>query len=166
MKIGVFFGTSTGITEDIAHRIGDYIGATVHEITEGIDLFYEYDLLILGSPTWGIGDLQDDWMYVIDDIPNMDLSDKKVALFGTGDQEAYSDSFIDAIQLLYKKILKTKAKIIGFWDSKNNDYHFTESLALKGDKFMGLAIDEINQPDLTDDRIKRWCDQILEESKK
>lgn len=163
MKIGVFYGTSTGITEDIAHRIGDYLGADVHEITEGIDLFYDYDLLILGSPTWGIGDLQDDWMYVIDEIPTMDLSDKVVALFGTGDQEAYSDSFIDAIQLLYKKILKTKAKIVGFWDSKDNDYDFTASIAMKGDKFLGLAIDEINQPHLTDERIERWCEQIKKE---
>lgn len=163
MNIGVFYGTSTGITEDIAHRIGDYLGADVHEITEGIELFYDYDVLILGSPTWGIGDLQDDWMYVIDDIPDMDLSDKKVALFGTGDQAAYSDSFIDAIQLLYKKILKTQAKLIGFWDIEGNDYDFTASLAIKNNKFMGLAIDEINQPELTDDRIKRWCEQLKKE---
>lgn len=165
MKIGVFYGTSTGITEDIAHRIADYLGADVHEITVGLDPFYDYDLLILGSPTWGIGDLQDDWMYVIDDIPQMDLSGKYVALFGTGDQQAYSDSFVDALLLLHKKISKTKAKIIGYWDTKNNGYNFTHSIALKNDKFLGLAIDEVSQPELTDERIEKWCEQIKSEIK-
>lgn len=163
MKIGVFYGTSTGITEDIAHRIGDYLNADVHEITVGIEPFYDYDVLILGSPTWGIGDLQDDWMYVIEDIPQMDLSGKYIALFGTGDQEAYSDSFVDALLLLHKKVSKTGAKIVGYWDIENNGYTFTHSIAVKNNKFLGLAIDEIYQPDLTDDRIKRWCEQIKQE---
>ncbi len=165
MKTGIYFGTTTGTTEDIANRISNHFDdVDVIEVSEGIDTFNNYDLLILGSPTWGLGDLQDDWMACVDEIDDMDLSDKYVALFGTGDQASFSDSFIDAIDILYKKALKANAKIIGFTDI--DGYDFTDSLAVKNGKFICLAIDELNQPELSDERIENWCNQLKEEIEK
>lgn len=162
MKTGIYFGTTTGTTEDIANRISNHFDdVDVIEVSEGIDTFSDYDLLILGSPTWGLGDLQDDWMACVDEIDDMDLSDKYVALFGTGDQASFADSFIDAIEILYKKAEKANAKIIGFTDT--DGYDFTASLAMRNGKFVGLAIDELNQPELSDNRIEDWCNQLKEE---
>lgn len=162
MKVGIYFGTTTGITEDIANRIANqFDDVDVIEVSNGIDTFNDYDLLILGSPTWGLGDLQDDWMACIDEIDDMDLSDKYVALFGTGDQASFGDSFIDAIEILYNKITKAKGKLIGFTETEG--YTYTRSLAEKNGKFIGLAIDEMNQPELSDERIENWCEQLKEE---
>ena len=164
MKVGIYYGTTTGTTEDIAHRIADnFDDADVIEISNGIDGFPDYDLLIWGSPTWGLGDLQDEWMIYIDEIEDMDLSDKYVALFGTGDQASFSDSFIDAIEILYNKAKKANAKLIGFTDT--DGYEFTRSAAVKNGEFIGLAIDELNQPDLSEDRVNACCEQLKEEMK-
>lgn len=164
MKVGIYFGTTTGITEDIANRISQHFDdVDVFEVSNGIDTFEDYDLLILGSPTWGLGDLQDDWMACIDEIEDMDLSEKYVALFGTGDQASFGDSFIDAIELLYNKVKKAKAKIIGFTSTEG--YTYDRSLAEKNGKFICLAIDEMNQPELSDERIENWCIQLKEEVK-
>lgn len=90
MKVGIYYGTTTGTTEDVANRIAQYFDdVDVIEVSNGIDNFLDYDLLILGSPTWGLGDLQDEWMVCIDEIDDMDLTGKYIALFGTGDQEAF-----------------------------------------------------------------------------
>lgn len=162
MKVGIYYGTTTGTTEDIANRISTYFeDVDVIEVSQGIDNFLDYDLLILGSPTWGLGDLQDEWMIYIDEIEDMDLSNKYVALFGTGDQASFSDSFIDAIEILYNKVKKANAKLIGFTSTEG--YNFDRSTAVKDGKFICLAIDELNQPELSDERVENWCEQLKKE---
>jgi len=46
-------------------------------------------------------------------------------------------------------------------------FDFNESKALTKDKkyFVGLAIDDANEFDLTDERISVWCNQIRKEFK-
>ena len=38
-----------------------------------------FDNIILASPTYGMGELQDDWASVIDEVADMDFSGKVVA---------------------------------------------------------------------------------------
>jgi flavodoxin I len=45
----------------------------------------------------------------------------------------------------------------------NDGYDFTESKAVKNSNFVGLTIDEDNQSDLTDERVKIWVAQIKKE---
>jgi len=54
MKIGVFYGTSTGNTKGVASRIAAKIGADKCEDIGSIEpsAFAEYDTLIVGAPTW------------------------------------------------------------------------------------------------------------------
>ena len=65
-KIGLFFGSTTGNTQDIAERIQEAFGGddvvTLHEISEvEEDDFSNYENIIIASPTWDIGQLQSDW---------------------------------------------------------------------------------------------------------
>lgn len=109
MKVGIYYGTTTGTTEDVANRIAQHFDdADVNEVSNGIDDFLSYDLLILVRPTWGLGDLQDEWMACIDEIDDMDLSDKYVALFGTGDQEAFADTFLLMLLIYFIEKLKVQ----------------------------------------------------------
>ena len=39
-------------------------------------------------------------------------------------------------------------------------YDHTDSKSVAGGKFVGLACDEDNQPDMSEDRVKAWIDQI------
>jgi hypothetical protein len=161
-KVGIFYGTTTGVTEDIAHRIVDKIdGADIFNIDGNEDKLNDYDVLLLGASTWGFGDLQDDWQTVLDELSNLDLQGKKVGYFGTGDQGTFADTFIDALGIINDEIKKTGATIIG--QTSTEGYEFSESRAVVDGKFLGLVVDEINQPDLTDERIDAWVEEIQKE---
>ncbi|MEL6321921.1 MAG: flavodoxin FldA [Cyanobacteria bacterium J06626_14] len=165
-KVGLFYGSSTGKTADAAEQIQEALGGDstvdLHDISEksAADLA-EYDYLIIGCPTWNIGDVQDDWDAVIDDLDDVDFNGKTVAYFGTGDQIGYADNFQDAMGILEEKISGLGGKTIGLWSADGYDH--TESKAIRGDKFCGLALDEDNESDKTEERIQEWCSQIKSE---
>ena len=49
-KVGIFFGSTTGVTEDIAHKIAEKIdGAEVFNIDGNEDKLEDYDVLLLGT---------------------------------------------------------------------------------------------------------------------
>ena len=161
-KVGIFYGSTTGVTEDIANRIAEKIdGAEVFNIDGNVDELENYDVLLLGTSTWGFGDLQDDWQAVLDDLASLNLAGKKVAYFGSGDQGTFSDTFMDGMAIINEEISKTGATVIG--NTSTEGYEFNESRAVEGDKFLGLALDEVNQSDLTDERIDTWVEQIKKE---
>ena len=155
---GIFYGSSTGTTESVAQDIAQQLGvdaANIHNVADAsADDVDQYDMLILGSSTWGCGELQDDWYDFLEDLKGKDLSGKKVALFGCGDGSSYPDTFCDAIGLLYEGLQGTGCTFVG--DYEPEGYDVTTSLVCNDGRFVGLAIDEGN-PDATDDRIATWC---------
>ena len=164
-KIGLFYGTQTGKTESAAEMIRDAFGGnvvTLHDMAQAeVADFDEYECLIIGCPTWNIGELQSDWEGVYPDLDDVDFNGKMVAYFGTGDQIGYSDNFQDAIGILEEKIAQQGGKTVGYWP--NEGYDFSDSKALRNGKFCGLALDDDNQSDLTDERIKAWVAQLKTE---
>ena len=164
-KIGLFYGTQTGKTESIAEMIRDEFGASeidMHDMSQtDVSDFDGYTKLIIASPTWDIGELQSDWDAFFPELESMDFKGKTVAYFGTGDQVGYADNFMDAVGILEAKISARGGKTIGYWSTEG--YEHTQSKAEKDGKFVGLAIDEDNQSDLTDERVKIWVTQIKKE---
>ncbi|MBW4570429.1 MAG: flavodoxin FldA [Tolypothrix carrinoi HA7290-LM1] len=165
-KIGLFFGTTTGKTESVAETIQKEFGGedvvTLHNIADVEDNdFADYQYLIIGCPTWDVGELQSDWEGYFSELDDIDFSGKKVAYFGTGDQRGYPDNFQDAIGILSDKITERGGTTVGYWST--DGYDFNESKALRNGKFLGLALDEDNQSDLTDKRIKAWVVELKKE---
>jgi flavodoxin II len=167
MKIGLFYGSSTCYTEIVAEKIQTCIGEELIDIynikESGLSKVSDYDVLIFGISTWDYGELQEDWGKLWDEISELSVTDKIVAIYGLGDQEGYGEWFIDAVGMLHDELLPQSPKFIGQWPIKG--YQFEASKALASDKqhFYGLAIDEDTQYELSDDRIDQWCLQILEE---
>ena len=182
-NIGLFYGSTTGKTEAAAEAIQDALGGedmvTLHEIADVTDSdFANYECVIIACPTWDIGGLQADqrsqqapsfyggvicdWEgFYEDDLDSIDFSGKKVAYFGTGDQVGYADNFQDAMGILEEKISSLGGKTVGHWSAEG--YEHENSKADKGGKFVGLALDEDNQSDLTDERIQEWTTQLKSE---
>ncbi len=160
MSTGIFYTTSTGNNDDIAEKIGSSLGdiEIFNLINTSLDKINEFDKVILGVSTWGDGELNDDFEDIWDDFKEIDFSNKTVALFGLGDQEGYEDTFCDALGSLYEQVISSGAKVVGF--TSTDTYDFQESKAVIDGKFVGLALDEDNQDDLTDDRIKTWVESI------
>lgn len=163
MKVVVLYGTNTGYSQGVAEKIGKgFYGAIVEDISKyDINDLDDFDLIILGSSTFGFGDLCDDWEDKIEELGNLELDGKKIGLFATGDQYGYSDSFVGAMAHLYEKANSTGATVIGF--TSTDGYEHDDSEAEIDGKFVGLAIDEDNQSELTDSRIEKWIAQLKTE---
>ena len=164
-KTGIFYGSTTGTTESVARLIADKLGvapADVHEVSKvDVALVESYDALILGTSTWGDGELQDDWYDGLKVLQGAHLSGKIVALFGCGDSESYSDTFCDAMGLLYEGLKDSGCTFVGAVD--DSDYTYSASVAATDGKFVGLALDDVNESDRTDDRVSAWAAQLQTE---
>lgn len=161
MATAIFYASSTGNTSEVADMISAQLGdIEVFDIAQcGVDKINEFDKIILGTPTWGEGDLQDDYEEVWDDFKSIDFSSKTVALFGLGDQDGYGEYFLDAMGSLYEVVSQSGANIVGHFEV-TEEYYFEESKAVIDGSFVGLAIDEDNQSELTQSRVKLWCSTI------
>ena len=161
------WGSSTGYTEEVAIEIHSRLRHLVDAFVDIADVsvaeLANFDVLILGVPTWHVGELQDDWEDCFDDLSQLDLRGKKVALFGCGDADGYPDTFQDAMGILWQQLEANGAELLGRWPI--DSYEFVESRALTSDRrhFVGLAIDEHSQSELTDSRLDRWTAQLQEE---
>ncbi|MCR4823757.1 MAG: flavodoxin FldA [Bacteroidales bacterium] len=155
MSTVIYYGSTTGTCEDLANRIAAAIGgADVKNATEiGADAA-GYDLILLGTSTWGDGDLQDDWYDAVETLRGLPLAGKKVAVFGVGDAESYPDTFCGGMKALFDAAREAGAEMVGCVDASG--YHYTDSASVVDGKFVGLALDETNEADQTDDRIAAW----------
>ena len=169
-KAGLIFGSNTGVTEKIAQKIADAVNAVVpgavevHDLSSvGIEKLNDYDKLIIGCPTWNIGELQDDWKEGYEKLDGVDLSGKKIAVFGPGDQVGYTDNFQDALGILGTKFLERGGELCCFTDAEDGTFEFNASAGVWDGFFLGLALDEDNQADQTDDRVKAWVPMVVKE---
>ena len=164
-KIGIFYGSTTGNTEKIATMIQREFGevnADLYnvDIVEKEDV-EKYDYLVFGVSTWGVSDLQDDFEDFLDILDDVDFTGKKVALFGLGDQSTYTDSFVDAMGIVYDGLKKMGVTIVGAIPTAG--YSFQGSMAVIKGKLVGLAIDEEFESDLTAGRVQRWVELLKKE---
>ena len=155
----VIYGSSTGTCEAIAEKIASKLGCNALNVQELNDaIVAENQNLILGTSTWGAGEMQDDWYDGLKTLQNAGLKGKTVAFFGCGDAWSYSDPFVGGMGELYKGIKESGARFIGSVDT--TDYKFDDSEAVIDGKFIGLPLDDINEDDKTDSRIDAWLNVI------
>jgi flavodoxin I len=164
-RIGIFYGSTTGNTEKIATLLQREFGeanADLYnvDIVEKEDV-EKYDYLVFGVSTWGVSDLQDDFEDFLEILDEVDFTGKKVALFGLGDQSTYTDSFVDAMGILYDGLKKMGVNLVGAIPTTG--YSFTGSMAVVKGKLVGLAIDEEFESDLTPGRVKEWVKILRKE---
>jgi flavodoxin I len=165
-SIGIFFATDTGrtrrIAKLIAQKLGDAAAAPVNINRATAADLAQYRALILGTPTLGDGELPGidsgsqtaGWLEFLPQFEGQDWSGKTVALFGLGDQEKYPDEFVDAIALLHDAVAACGATVVG--DTAIEGYRFKTSQAVVDGRFLGLALDQINQAALTEARVDAW----------
>lgn len=160
-KIGIFYGSNTGYTAGVAGKLAEKLGVAmtdVHDVANTApSTLGDYDVLLLGTSTWGAGDMQDSWEDFINGAEALSLRGKKIGVFGCGD-ESMSDTFNSGVGKLYHHMLRTGADFIG--DFNADGYEFSESEACEGGHTVGLILDEVNHPDLSDAKIDAWVEEI------
>lgn len=162
-KIGIIYGSTTGTCESLASQLAESLGVTTNDVYSADKLtdalIASYDVLILGTSTWGDGELQDDWYDGIKVLKNADLNGKTIALFGCGDSESYCDTFCDGMGILYEDLKDSGCVFLGNRVS-TDDYTFSDSMAVVNGAFVGLALDEVNESDKTSGRIIEWVNEL------
>jgi flavodoxin I len=167
-KIGLFYGPVSGSTERIAEKIWNLIGKEKCDLLKVRDSKKEdlarYDSIIfgistIGAETWDAEAVKSGWFTFIHELTDADLTGKKFAIFGLGDQIRYPDHFVDAMGDLYEILSDKGSDTVGKVDPAG--YQFTDSKALLNGKFVGLPLDEDFQSDLTDSRIRAWLGVVL-----
>lgn len=163
--IGLFYGSSTCYTEMAAEKIRDRIGEEwidLHNVADvDIAQMQDYDFLILGIPTWDYGELQEDWENCWDQLAQLNLDGKTVALYGLGDQEGYPQWYQDALGYLHAQVVALGAKAVGYWPIEGYQFEASKGLTPTGEHFVGLALDEENEFDRTEERLGQWCTKIM-----
>lgn len=165
--IGLFYGTSTCYTEMAGEKIRRVLGEARVDIFNIADTpivqaeFYDY--LIFGIPTWDYGELQEHWEEIWDDIDSVNFTGRKVAIYGLGDQVGYPEWFLDAMGYLHSKLVHLGAIPCGYWPREGYDFEASKALTADGQWFVGLALDDENEFQLSDERIARWCEQLVRE---
>ena len=164
-KTAIFFGSTGGNCERIATEIARALGVDASSVfnvsqLDG-DKIAMYDNLILGSSTWGCGDLQDDWYEGVDLLKTSDLSGKTAAVFGCGDSCGFSSTFCDAMATIYDAAKGAGARMIGAVST--DGYSFDESASVIDGMFVGLPLDEDNESSLTEGRIASWAACLMPE---
>ena len=169
-KVGIFFGTDTGntrkVAKTIAKHLGDIAGKPDNIKNVSVDDLLAFDVLILGSPTYGDGELPgltagtstESWEEFLPNLSGADFSGKTIALYGLGDQAGYPGNFVDAIGMLYDAFADCGAQFTGFTSTEG--YEFDRSKAVLDDQFVGLVLDEDNQKELSEGRLTDWLKQI------
>lgn len=161
-KMGIIYGSSTGTCESIAETIAEKLGIASADVIDAskitADKIGEYDVLLLGTSTWGDGELQDDWYDAVKVVKAVDLTGKTVALFGCGDSESYCDTFCDGMGIIYDQLKDSGCTLIGKVSA--DDYTFSSSVAVIDGMFVGLALDDVNENDRTEERIDNWIKEI------
>lgn len=165
-KIGIFYGSTSGVTEEIAEKIRDEIGEdncdlySMEEDFDDVDDLLKYDYLLLGCSTWGAGEVQNDWREPLFDmeVEKPDFSGKTIAVFGPGDCECHGNHFVGALGTLHDQFKALGAKVVGMVSTEG--YSFQKSTAVREGKFVGLPLDEVNESDKTDQRIAAWLESL------
>lgn len=164
-KTCIIYGSSTGTCQDLASRIAAKLGVDNADVFDAGSISTEqlegYQNLVLGTSTWGAGEMQDDWYDGVKAVKAANLNGKTVAIFGCGDSEGYSDTFCGGMGELYNAAKEAGAKVIG--QVSTDGYTYDDSEAVVDGQFVGLALDEVNEDDKTDERIDAWVAAIKPE---
>ena len=159
MSVTIIYGSGGGTTREIAAQIGKKLNCRAIDIRDAQQEHFENcTLLILGVASCGEGDLQTDWDKNIQKLRSANIFNKKVAFFGLGDQACHPRTFLNAMGTLYDEAIRKGARVIGSTDT--DGFKYSHSLAERDGKFIGLALDEDNQPGNTANRIAAWIDQL------
>jgi len=164
-KIGLFYSFASIKTAKIAGLVHNAFSGNDVQLVNvdnvNMQSFLEFENLIIAVPTWFDGELPNYWDELLPALEEIDFSNRRIAIFGLGDQKGYSENFCDAIGIMAEFLEERGATIVG--ENSLEGYTFEGSKAVRDGKFMGLPLDQENQARLTNGRIEQWVENLKKE---
>ena len=169
-KIALIFWPEEGNVDvsgdQILTRFGDNEIIKISIALTTKEILNEYDNWIVGGSTvgshvWEDADDTNKWHDFFKLLDEIDTNGKIVAFYGLGDQVLYPHHFVDGLGVFQEEFEKRNIKIVGQWSAEG--YDFTDSEGIKDGYFFGLALDQDQQSELSDERIDQWLEIIKKE---
>lgn len=168
-SLAVIYWPQGGHTENMAMLIAaEFSNAGLYDVDfllENMNVLDDVTHIIAGCSTSGNENWEDSrefsWLPFFQQAKEGAFKGKTIALFGLGDQILYPMYFVNDMAILYEEFTKLGANMVGKW--KTDAYSFTESKAMEDGYFVGLALDEDNQYELSNERIAKWTSQLKKE---
>ena len=114
-KIGLFYATKAERTSWVAEKIQKEFGEDKIEVVAIEQAwqndFAAYDCFIVGASTWFDGELPTYWDELLPELRTMELKEKRLAIFGLGDQIRYPENNDDAFIGMMKQTDQTIYRI-------------------------------------------------------
>jgi len=125
----------------------------------------DYDFMIFGGSTIGADNWEDahtsKWYAFFEELKKVNLAGKTAAIYGLGDQILYPEHFVDGMAVIRDELVSAGAKIIGRWPVEG--YEHTGSKSEEDGYFIGLALDDDQQSELSAGRIEKWVGSLKSE---
>lgn len=135
----IVYASQTGNTQEIADILAD----NLRDLDVEVDVsdcndanaaeFYNYDLCIVATYTYGYGDLPDEIVPFFDDLETLDLSGKIAGVVGSGDtsyDEMYCKSVDDFVEQFEKANATIGAESVKIeFNAEGDDYQKLEAFA-------------------------------------
>jgi len=169
-KVAIFYGPENGAV----HRVAKLLASKIENLkpdlihvneASAVDMA-RYDTIIfgistIGRDTWDQKFGNVDWAKFMPTVTSFDFTGKKVAIFGLGDHITYAYHFVNSMGILARLVVKNGGQLLG--KVSPDGYTFQDSDALEGGLFLGLPLDEDFEPELTEDRLNCWVEQLKKE---
>jgi flavodoxin len=116
-KVLIIFSTVGGGTELVVNTVTNQLTKNSHEVVSiradlaKVDIIKQYDLVILASPTYNQGTLDDHFKRFAKDFSSQDFSNQKFAVIGLGDTKYYTEYLTESATILEELIKKTNGQI-------------------------------------------------------
>lgn len=165
-SLKIVVGTDTGNTEYHAKYIKKELLehynieseiVMVHDIQP--EDWTSHDYYILGAPTWFDGEMSQDWNWYLPTFKDTNFTDKTIFIYGLGDQVGYPTYYCDAVGLLGRAVTEAGGSVECLTTTDGHDFKESQAVMTEG-VFWGLCLDEENQPEMSDDRINEWVQNI------
>lgn len=141
-----------------AEKIRDILGpelVTLHNLKDDAPaLMEQYDVLILGIPTGILVKFRrtgkpsgSNWTISIWKAKSL-----RFTVWATS--SATVSGSPDALGMLHDKLALKGVKFVGYWPTEGYEFTSNKPVIADGQLFVGLALDETNQYDLSDERIQ------------
>ncbi len=115
-RVILVYGSTTGNTETLSKSVAEGletlgVDVAVKNVVEtSPEELKDYDGIVLGSSTWGMGELQDDFIDFEEGLKSLDLNGKKAAVFGPGN--SMYPQFCKAVDILEERLKGCGARIV------------------------------------------------------
>ncbi|HET7658222.1 MAG TPA: flavodoxin [Bacillales bacterium] len=115
-KLLMVYASMSGNTEDMANEMIDGIKElgleidVVEAFEADAEILSSYDGILIGTYTWGDGELPDELLDFHEEMQELDLTGKKAAVFGSFDW-SYGDGGV-AVDIMQKTLQKLGAEIV------------------------------------------------------